>query len=387
MISLYNVSATGIYSFQNSNFINLNPDNWDTQITNQRAKNTVSFVHFYKPQDSKSMEYKQEIESMSTEYDGMFKYAALNCYDFPEICAKNNIKEFPTFKIYAPLPAPVFPYEGDIKAKTIISALGRFVDNKVTEVHSNNIDEFVGERVNIAKIFLFTDKEGTPLIFKTLAIQFDQKIKFGIIRKSEESIISKYKVKKFPFILVLPVGAKKPIAYDGVLKFKKLFDFANVYSETFFKVGEDKTKSSDETKADRPWMSEKFPELNALSGNDVCFKAEGVLCVILVSNGKPDIKTNNMINDLQNFLSPKIDRGIKYKFGWVNSDTQSKFVETVAVSTIPQLLLVNPGKRKRFYKIEDELNMDTFEKVFEKLAGGDLRFKIFPGNEVPEFVE
>jgi len=387
LISLYNVSATGIYSFQNSNVINLNPDNWDTQITQTRAKNTVSFVHFYKPTDSKSMEYKQEIESMSVEYDGMFKYAALNCYDYPEMCVKNDVREYPTFKIFPPLPAPVFPYESDIKGKTIISALGRFVDNKVQEIHSNNIDEFVTSKTNIPKVFLFTDKEGTPLIFKTLAIQFDKKLQFGIVRKSEEAIISKYKVKKFPFILALPVGAKKPEAYNGALKFKSIFDFINVYSETFFKVGEDKTRASEETKADRPWMSEKFPEINALSSNDVCFKAEGVLCVILVSNGKPDSKTNNIINDLQNFLSPKIDRGIKYKFGWVNSDTQTKFVETVKVSSMPQLLLINPGKRKRFYKIEDDLNMNTFENVFEKLASGDIRFKMFPGNEVPEFAE
>ena len=387
LISLCSVSATGIYSFQNSNVINLNPDNWDTQITKSRAKEIISFVHFYKPSDSKSMEYKQEIESMSTEYDGMFKYAAINCYDYPEICSKNDIKEYPSFKIFPPLPAPVFPYEGDIKAKTIISALGRFVDNKVNEIHSNNIDEYMVGKKNIPKIFLFTDKEGTPLIFKVLATQFDKRLQFGIVRKSEEAIVSKYKVKKFPFILAFQVGTKKPVAFDGALKFRKIYDFVNVYAETFFKVGEDKTKASDETKADRPWLSEKFPELNKLSANDVCFKAEGILCVVLISNGKPDGKTMNIINDLQNYLSPKIDRGIKYKFGWVNTDTQTKFVETVQVSSIPQLLLVNPGKRKRFYKIEDAMNMNTFETVFEKLASGDIRFKMFPGNEVPEFAE
>jgi len=30
----------------------------------------------------------------------------------------------------------------------------------------------------------------------------------------------------------------------------------NVYSETFFKVGEDKTKASEVTKQDKPWLSE-----------------------------------------------------------------------------------------------------------------------------------
>ena len=68
-------------------------------------------------------------------------------------------------------------------------------------------------------------------------------------------------------------------------------------------------------------MNEKLPELTGKSNKDVCFKVEGVICVLLVSNGQPDAKTSNSLNDLQDYLSPKIDRGIKYKFGWVNSDT------------------------------------------------------------------
>ena len=45
--------------------------------------------------------------------------------------------------------------------------------------------------------------------------------------------------------MVIPVGAKKTEFYEGDLVFKKLFDFLNVYSETFFKVGEDQTKASE----------------------------------------------------------------------------------------------------------------------------------------------
>jgi hypothetical protein len=66
----------------------------------------------------------------------------------------------------------------------------------------------------------------------------------------------KYKVNTFPKIMVIGVGAKKPVFYDGENKYKQVFDFMNVYSETFFKVGEDKTKASETTKADKPWLSE-----------------------------------------------------------------------------------------------------------------------------------
>jgi hypothetical protein len=56
--------------------------------------------------------------------------------------------------------------------------------------------------------------------------------------------------------MVIGVGDKKPKFYDGENKYKSMFDFMNVYSETFFKVGEDKTKASEVTKQDKPWLNE-----------------------------------------------------------------------------------------------------------------------------------
>jgi hypothetical protein len=317
----------------------------------------------------------------------MFKIAALNCDEFRELCNKQDVKAFPHFKIYPPLPAPTFPYEDEISAKKIISSLGRFVDNKTVEVHSNNVDSFTGDDANLPKVLLFTDKTGVPLIIKVLSVQFDKKMLFGIVRSAEQSIVSKYKVTKFPTIMVIPVGAKKNDYYKGETKFKAVFDFLNIYSETFFKVGEDKTKASEETKADRPWLSEKFPELNSKSANDLCFKVDGIICVLLVSNDKPEAKLSSLMNELQDYLSPKIDRGIKYKFAWLNSETQGKFIGVTGVDGVPKVVLVNPGKRKRFFVVEEELSLSSLIGSFDKLASGDLRFKMFPENNFPELTE
>lgn len=56
--------------------------------------------------------------------------------------------------------------------------------------------------------------------------------------------------------MIIGVGEKKPIFYEGENKYKTMFDFINVFSETFFKVGEDKTKASEVTKQDKPWLNE-----------------------------------------------------------------------------------------------------------------------------------
>jgi hypothetical protein len=52
----------------------------------------------------------------------------------------------------------------------------------------------------------------------------------------------------------------------------------------------------------------------------------------------------------------------------------------------PFMMLINPGKRKRFYILENELNEDLMRDVFERLASGDLKFKNFQGNNIPELV-
>ena len=73
----------------------------------------------------------------------------------------------------------------------------------------------------------------------------------------------------------------------------------------------------------------------------------------------------NVFSSLQNWLSPKIDRGgIKYKFGWISSTTQPNFIKTVelAVGSGPHLLLINPGKRKRFYVLEGSFAEENMSK-------------------------
>ena len=169
-----------LYDAGRSTLINLNPMNFDTQITNNRNKQIISFIHFYSPDDGKSQQLKDVFIELDKEYSGMFKLAGLNCKKFKDLCSKEGVTEFPTYKIYPPLPAPPMKYEGKIEPKNIISYLGRFVGNKVQELNNNNFDEFINGRSNIPKVLLFTNKKNIPLIFKRLSLQFDVSLKFII---------------------------------------------------------------------------------------------------------------------------------------------------------------------------------------------------------------
>jgi len=63
-------------------------------------------------------------------------------------------------------------------------------------------------------------------------------------------------------VLIKPTD-KKTVAYDGELKYGKIFDFLNIYTETFVPGGENLAD-------DKPWNKEIFPELHQKSASDIC---------------------------------------------------------------------------------------------------------------------
>lgn len=53
------------------------------------------------------------------------------------------------------------------------------------------------------------------MIYKGLSVAFEKKLNFGLVRSSDSVLVTKYNVKKFPTVIVIKAGEKKPIFYDG----------------------------------------------------------------------------------------------------------------------------------------------------------------------------
>ena len=181
-IQLIESRDISIYDDKVSLVTNLNTKNFNSQITANRSKNLVSLVHFYKPSDGKSKDYVSEYDKFATDFDGMIKVAALNCVQFKELCEKEEISEYPTFKVYPPLPAPVMLYEGKIESNPLVNYMGKFISNRTSDLNMNNFDSWIATNPNLPKAVLFTDKKGVPLIFKALSVSFDVSF-FLLIKK------------------------------------------------------------------------------------------------------------------------------------------------------------------------------------------------------------
>ena len=65
-------------------------------------------------------------------------------------------------------------------------------------------------------------------------LDYQKTLEFGLVKQDEETLVKKYKVKKFPTFLILKTGEKAPIQYTGDdFSYNSLFEFINTYSETF----------------------------------------------------------------------------------------------------------------------------------------------------------
>jgi len=185
----------------------------------------------------------------------------------------------------------------------------------VVDINSNNHETFINENPGTPKVLLFTDKKGTPLIYKALSSHFDKTLLFGLVRDSDSDLIKQYKVKAYPTIYLLKNKESKPQKYESTdFTYQAIFDFINIYSETF--VFKDTKEEEVKSAASKSWLSEKIPLMDSDSANDICLKKEGALCVIYLEKDEASKsqKDLDILDSVGSAFSSKISRGINFYF-------------------------------------------------------------------------
>merc|ERR1719499_2005228 len=180
------------------------------------------------------------------------------------------------------------------------------------------------------------------------------------------------------------------------MKFNGLKEWINRFSEagTMDKtkgVGSEKEESSIEDS--KPWLVQEVPELTAKSHQDICFKGEG-LCVIYLKDGEISQAETDMLTGLsKKFTSQLSDRGAKMKWMWMNLAVETEYKTLFEPAMLPSAVVFNPHKRLRFTKLDhgedNEVKGDEqgIGKLLDKVLGGDARFKMVPGQKLPEWAK
>jgi hypothetical protein len=148
---------------------------------------------------------------------------------------------------------PIDDYVGELDVAKIQKQAAKYLHSNAIEITNSNLKTFLAENPSVPKILLFTDKKGVPMVYKGLSVAFEKKLNFGIVRNTDTIVVDTYQIKKFPSIIVLKSGEKKPQFYTGKeFKFNDIFEFLNVYSEVFVPGG----GSSLDSSATNQWMTE-----------------------------------------------------------------------------------------------------------------------------------
>ena len=51
------------------------------------------------------------------------------------------------------------------------------------------------------------------MIYKGLTVAFEGKLNFGLVRSSDSILVDRYAIKKFPSVIVVKTGERKPIFF------------------------------------------------------------------------------------------------------------------------------------------------------------------------------
>jgi len=129
-----------------------------------------------------------------------------------------------------------------------------------------------------------------------------------------------------------------------------------------------------------------MPFLTQDSGNDVCLKRDGTLCVIMVVKDAASIDQSQVtqIGGVGEQFESKISRGINFNFMMLDAAAEPEFASIFGQDSYPFIAVLNPAKRKRFTLHEGEISGEAMEKTLDKILGGDARFKNIKGNKLPE---
>ena len=124
----------------------------------------------------------------------MIRVGAIDCDSFPKVCAKAGAEKFPLWRVYPQFPAPVQDYQGsDLDVDKLKKMAYRFIGNRALEITSANHQTFVDDQPNRPKVLLFTNKKGTPIIFKALSSHFDVSLLSLLIKSILENLALRYR--------------------------------------------------------------------------------------------------------------------------------------------------------------------------------------------------
>jgi len=102
---------------------------------------------------------------------------------------------------------------------------------------------------------------------------------------------------------------------------------------------------------------------------------------------KSDPAFLDAIDYVKDYFTSNIERGITFSYSRLDVSVEPEFASVFELEEgqVPGIVVLNPGKKKRFMKSDKPLTQQGLTDILDKIMGGDARFKMIKGNKLPEF--
>jgi len=286
------------------------------------------------------------------------------------LCQQYQVQGYPTLKVFSEK-GKVTDYQQERQAGAIVRFATGNIPNHVVRIKDlTSLAKFLNENSAIPHLLLFTSKDETAPLIKSLSVSYRGRVAFGQVKQDIKDVVEKYSVESFPKIFVIK-GLEDPVVYDGAISPDELHSFVAQHAGETVAPQEEPTPPP-RTRPSKPSTDVSYVEINLDNLEEVC----PALCVI----GFVDVETiddkRTVKPDHQHVLeqvlsSFKSDN--KFKFGWVDKVTESSLTQKFSLSPDEPAVLVFNGKRQKYVKSQD-FEFKTIFKTIEHVLTGDATY-------------
>ncbi|KTW29297.1 protein disulfide-isomerase domain [Pneumocystis carinii B80] len=322
----------------------------------------LSIVEFFAPWCGYCKQIAPIYKKLAKELYGIINVIAVNCDDRQsvELCQHYEIKGFPTIKFFIPQgkEPKVENYDGPRTLRDLISASISKIPNHVKRI-TDNIELFL-ERSNMErKIILFTNKTEPNSLFKTLAVDFLNRVEFILIHQSYKKALDLFGITDFPTVIFLH-KKDEPVVYSGNLVYKEMHSFIKEYV-----LGETQ-ETVDNESVEEP--KEKEFSLTELRSQDDLLEK----CIL-----KKGISIITLSDSASNFyLFSQIAK--TYKFSYYFIDKSSLFFSLVQMMQISfgesEMILLN-GKKGWYVTLSGKNPNEVLNLISAVMTGENIEKK------------
>lgn len=168
-------------------------------------RNQVWLIFFFKTDSEECKKIRDEYKTVSQKLYGIVRVAAIDCDEDEEMCEEFSVYSQPTIMVFS----ENFKDDGqkykdkDFSWKKISGFATKQMQDFVSVVLSSNFNDFMDREKEVQKVLLFSDKKNSPAVFRALSKNYKGKLSFGMVRKTDIELVEKFKVTKFPTVIVV----------------------------------------------------------------------------------------------------------------------------------------------------------------------------------------